>query len=164
MTPHTSPSTPTRDPGDPNRYVPPSGRGDRWFGAAVRRLTAWGLPLFGSRVLTVTGRRSGLPRSVPVNLLVLDGERYLVSPRGRTEWVRNARASGSAQLRVGRRVEQVTLTELPVGDRLPVLRRYLQRWGWEVGAFVDGLTRDATDAELTNAAPGFPVFRVRTRR
>jgi hypothetical protein len=95
---------------------------------------------------------------VPVNLLTLDGERYLVAPRGHTQWVRNVRAAGEAELRVGRRVERVRLVEVPVADRVPVLRVYLKRWGWEVGRFVEGLTTSSTDAELATAAPGMPVF------
>ena len=103
-----------------------------------------------------------MPRSTPVNLMPLDGERYLVAPRGNTEWVRNARAAGEAELRLGRRVERVVLTELPVDQRPAVIRVYLRRWGWEVGRFVEGLSKDSTDAELAAAAPGFPVFRVTT--
>jgi deazaflavin-dependent oxidoreductase (nitroreductase family) len=108
----------------------------------------------------VRGRKTGAPQSVPVNLLPLDGERYLVAPRGNTQWVRNARAAGEVELRVGRRVERVRLVEVPAADRVPVLRVYLQRWGWEVGRFVEGLTRKSTDAELAAAAPGMPVFRL----
>ena len=143
----------------PTRYVAPRAA-DRWFNSAVAWLTDRGLSLFGSRVLSVPGRRSGELRSTPVNLLELDGTRYLVAPRGNTQWVRNVRAAGGASLRVGRRVEQVTLTELPVEERLPVIRVYLRRWGWEVGRFVEGLTKDSSDAEVVAVAPGMPVFRV----
>lgn len=145
---------------DPRRYVPPTARMDRWSQVAVRWLTERGISLLGSRVLTVRGRRTGEPRRVVVNLLELDGERYLVSPRGNTEWVRNVRAAGGGELAVGRRTESVLLTELPVEERAPVLRVYLDRWGWEVGRFVEGLTKDSSDAELRRAAPGFPVLRV----
>src|SRR5512147_616145 len=110
-----SPATPV----DPTRYVAPGGRMDTWSAAVVRWLTDHGISLFGSRVLVVPGRRSGEPRSVPVNLLELDGERYLVAPRGNTQWVRNARAAGAGQLRLGRRTEQVVLTELPAAERVP---------------------------------------------
>jgi len=154
----TTPS-PAPQPVPPTRYVPPAGRMDRWFGAAVCWLTAHGVSLMGSRVLVVRGRTTGEPRSVPVNLLELDGQRYLVAPRGNTQWVRNVRAAGRGELRLGRRVEPVVLTELPVGERLPVLRVYLKRWGWEV---VEGLTKDSTDAEVTAVAPGMPVFRITT--
>jgi hypothetical protein len=74
--------------------------------------------------------------------------------------VRNVRAAGTAQLRVGRRVEQVALVEVPAGERVPVLRVYLARWGWEVGRFVEGMTKSSTDAELAAVAPGMPVFHV----
>jgi deazaflavin-dependent oxidoreductase (nitroreductase family) len=149
-------------PVSPTRYVRPGGRADLWSAAVVRWLTAHGISLWGSRVLVVKGRTSGEPRSVPVNLLHLDGERYLVAPRGNTQWVRNVRAAGRAELRLGRRTEPVLLTEVPVEDRLPVLRVYLQRWGWEVGRFVEGLTKHSTDAEVMAVAPGMPVFRVTT--
>jgi deazaflavin-dependent oxidoreductase (nitroreductase family) len=144
----------------PNRYIAPTAWGDIAFMKTVRWLTERGISLLGSRVLTVRGRTTGTPRSVPVNLLKLDGERYLVAPRGNTQWVRNVRAAGEAQLRVGRRVERVQLVEVPVEERVPVLRVYLQRWGWEVGRFVEGLTKRSTDAELAAAAPGMPAFRV----
>ena len=144
----------------PQRYVPPAGRADAAFSTAVAWLTDHGVSLLGSRVLTVPGRRSGLPQRVPVNLLVLNGERYLVAPRGNTQWVRNVRAAGGAELRVGRRVERVTAVELADDARLPVLRVYLRRWGWEIGKFVEGLSGNSTDAELAGAAPGIPVFRV----
>jgi len=143
-----------------DRYVAPTARGEIAFMKAVLWMTRHGVSLMGSRVLTVRGRTSGEPRSVPVNLLPLDGDHYLVAPRGTTQWVRNARAAGVAELRVGRRVQQVRLVEVPVDQRVPVLRVYLQRWGWEVGRFVEGLTKTSTDAELAAAAPGMPVFRV----
>ena len=151
-----------QQPASQTRYVAPTSRGDVLFMKAVRWLTEHGVSLLGSRVLTVRGRRTGAPQSVPVNLLRLDGERYLVAPRGNTQWVRNVRAAGEAQLRVGRRVEQVRVEEVPAGDRGPVLRVYLQRWGWEVGRFVEGLSKRSTDAELAAAAPGMPVFRLTT--
>lgn len=149
-----------RAPVSPTRYVPPGGRLDRWSGATVRWLTAHGISLMGSRVLEVRGRRSGELRRVPVNLLDLDGERYLVAPRGNTQWVRNVRAAGAASLRLGSRTEDVLLTEVPVADRVPVLRAYLRRWGWEVGRFVEGLSARSSDEEVAAVAPGVPVFRV----
>ena len=111
MTDAPAPNGPT--PVSPTRYVPPAGRMDRWSGAAVRWLTAHGISVMGSRVLVVRGRTTGEPRSVPVNLLELDGERYLVAPRGNTQWVRNVRAAGTAELRLGSRGEEVRLTEVP---------------------------------------------------
>src|SRR6476619_7519484 len=108
------------------RYVRP-GRGTTLFNGIVAALTRAGVSVWGSRVLAVRGRTSGEMRTTPVNLLTVDGERYLVAPRGVTQWVRNIRAAGEAELRVGRRVERVRLVELPVEQRVPVLRVYLQR-------------------------------------
>lgn len=51
-------------------------------------------------------------------------------------------------------------TELPNDQKLPVLREYLQRWAWEVGAFFEGINKDSTDQQLVAVAEGFPVFRV----
>jgi hypothetical protein len=99
-----------------------------------------------------------------VNLLRHDGEHYLVAPRGRTEWVRNVRAAdGAAELALGRRVERVTLVEVPVADRVPVIRAYVDAWYWEVGRFVEGLDRSSSDADVLAVAPGMPVFRVTPR-
>ena len=135
---------------------------DRATRKVVSGITRMGISLLGSRVLYVRGRKSGEWRTTPVNLLKYEGERYLVAPRGNTQWVRNARAAGTGQLRLGQRIEQVELVELPAGDRVPVLRVYLQKWGWEVGRFVEGLSKKSTDAEIAAVAPGMPVFRVRT--
>ena len=150
-------------PVDPNRYIPPANRMEVWSGNVVRWLTAHGISLLGSRVLVVRGRKSGELRSTPVNLMELDGERYLVAPRGNTQWVRNVRAAGGGELHLGKRVEVVDLVELPVGERGPVLRVYVTKWGWEVGRFVEGLSKKSTDAEIAAVAPGMPVFRVSTR-
>ncbi len=142
------------------RYEAPGVLTRRIMNPLVAFTTRRGLGLAGSRVLTVRGRTSGLPRQTVVNLLSLDGERYLVAPRGETEWVRNLRAAGKASLRVGRRIEQVTAVELDDAPKGPVLREYLRRWGWEVGAFFDGISTDSSDEELAAIAPGFPVFRL----
>ena len=95
-----------------------------------------------------------------VNLLELDGERYLVAPRGRTQWVRNLRAAGTGDLRVGRRTQAFRADELPDADKGPILRAYLDRWGWEVGRFFEDLAKDSDDEAVAAVAPDFPVFRV----
>jgi deazaflavin-dependent oxidoreductase (nitroreductase family) len=141
-----------------SRYVAPAGRDP--FHTAARWLTRHGISLYGSRMLRVRGRKSGEPRLTLVNLLVVDGDRYLVAPRGHTQWVRNLRASGTGELVLGRRVEHVRAVELADEDKLPVLRAYLKRFGWEVGKFFENLTKSATDDELREAAPGFPAFRL----
>ena len=111
-------------------------------------------------ILETTGRRSGEPRQTPVNLLTLDGERYLVSPRGHTQWVRNLRASGEGRLLLGRRSEPFTATEVPDDERPRVLRPYLRRWRMEVGVFFGGVGPDSPDEDLRRIAPDHPVFRL----
>jgi len=95
-----------------------------------------------------------------VNLLEHDGQRYLVSPRGHTQWVCNLRVSGNGELRIGRRTEMFTAMELPDVEKPALLRDYLRRWAFEVGAFFDGVDAKATDAELRAIAPRHPIFRI----
>jgi deazaflavin-dependent oxidoreductase (nitroreductase family) len=130
------------------------------FNPLVARLTRMGISLFGSRVLEVKGRSSGIPRRTPVNLLTLDGTRYLVAPRGDTQWARNLRASGEGRLLVGPRSEQFTAVEVSDEEKPPVLRAYLKRWKFEVGVFFDGVGADSEETELLAAAPKHPVFRL----
>ena len=110
--------------------------------------------------LSVRGRRSGEWRTTPVNLLVVDGQRYLVAPRGQTQWVRNIRVAGGGGLRLGRSVEPFRAVEMPDRDKPVILRRYLKRWKFEVGVFFDGVDAKSPDARLLEIAPGYPVFRV----
>jgi deazaflavin-dependent oxidoreductase (nitroreductase family) len=130
------------------------------FNRAVAWLTRLGVSVAGSRVLEVPGRKSGAPRRTPVNLMTFEGRRYLVAARGHTHWVRNLRASGSGRLLVGRRAEDFTATELPDEEKPPLLRAYLEKWKWEVGAFFDGVGPDSSDDELRRVAPDHPVFRL----
>ena len=145
---------------DDTRYLQPGWFTRNVFNRFVRRLTRLGLSVAGSRELRVRGRTSGEWRSTPVNLLVLDGDRYLVAPRGQAQWVRNIRAAGAGELRVGRRTEPFQAAEIADTAKVPILREYLRRWGWEVGQFFEGIDKQATDEQLAGIAPGFPVFRV----
>jgi deazaflavin-dependent oxidoreductase (nitroreductase family) len=133
------------------------------FNPLVAALTRLGVSLAGSRVLEVRGRKSGEWRSTPVNPLEVDGERYIVAPRGDTQWVRNLRVSGEGRLRKGRRVEEFTATEVPDEEKIPLLRAYLRKWAWEVGAFFEGVGADSSDDELRRIAPKHPIFRIKRR-
>jgi len=88
----------------------------------VRRLLGAGLPFGPNVLLTVRGRTSGLPRTVPVALLEHDGRRYVQSPFGDVQWVRNLRAAGEASIATGRASEDVTAIELTPEVAGPVLR------------------------------------------
>ena len=133
------------------------------FNPIVARLTRLGVSLAGSRVLEVQGRKSGEWRRTPVNPLEHEGDRYLVAPRGETQWVRNMRVSAEGRLRKGRRTEEFTAAEVPDDEKLPILRAYLKKWAWEVGAFFQGVGADAPDEDLRRIAPLHPIFRI-TRR
>ncbi len=128
--------------------------------AVVAALLRLGVPLFGAHVLAVRGRTTGEWRTVPVNPLDVDGGRYLVSPRGETQWVRNLRASGECELRRGRSAQQYTGTEVADVDKPAILRAYLDRWEWQVRPYVNGCTANSSDAELLAAAERHPVFRL----
>ena len=141
------------------RYLKPTTL-DRAFNTVVQLLTRLGISIYGSALLAVRGRKSGEWRTVPVNVLTMAGERYLVAPRGETEWVRNIRAAGTGELRVGSRHEAIVVRELADDEKPEILRAYVQRWWFEVGRFFEGVTRDASLDDLRRIAPGFPVFRL----
>jgi|SRR5690349_14900171 deazaflavin-dependent oxidoreductase (nitroreductase family) len=144
----------------PAHYQPPDWFTRNVFNRLVAGLTRAGVSVWGSRILEVRGRRSGEPRRTPVNLLVLDGSRYLVAPRGHTQWVRNLRAAGEGDLLLGRRRERFRAAELPDAEKPDLLRAYLRRWKWEVGQFFGGVGPDSPPAELDRIAPDHPVFRI----
>ena len=141
-----------------DRYVQPGWFTQHVFNPTVRWLTRRGLSVMGSRELSVRGRKSGEWRTTAVNLLEVDDRRYLVAPRGQTEWVRNLRVAGEGRLRVGRRVEGFRATELTDDVKVDVLREYLRRWKAEVGIFFQGVGPDASDDEIAAIAPDYPVF------
>ena len=118
-----------------------------------------GLSIRGAQVLTVAGRTTGKPRSTPVNPLEHEGATYLVAPRGDTQWVRNLRAAGEGELRLGRRVRRVQVSELDDADKPPLLHAYLDRWARETSAMF-GADGSTSLEELEKIAGDHPVFRV----
>src|SRR5437868_10975355 len=104
-----------------DRYVRPSWFTTNIFNRIVALLTRLGLSVYGSRILAVRGRSSGQWRTTPVNLLQHDGERYLVAPRGVTQWVRNLRTSGAGELRLGSRREPIRVREVSDAEKAPIL-------------------------------------------
>jgi deazaflavin-dependent oxidoreductase (nitroreductase family) len=130
------------------------------FNKIVASLTKLGISVYGSRVLYVKGRKSGTWRSTPVNPLRVDGTRYLVAPRGNTQWVRNMRVVGGGELHIGRKVEPFTVTEVADDDKPAILRPYLKRWKFEVGVFFEGVDAKAPEQKLREIAPRYPIFRI----
>ncbi|MEW2298460.1 nitroreductase/quinone reductase family protein [Streptomyces sp. NPDC006655] len=130
----------------------------------MNSLVGWlarhGISFAGSAELSVRGRKSGRMQRVPVNPHTYDGTQYLVSARGNSQWVRNMRVAGGGELRVGRKAREFTVAELPDAEKLPVLRTYLEKWGWEVKQYFPGVTAGSSDAELLAAGADHPVFRI----
>jgi deazaflavin-dependent oxidoreductase (nitroreductase family) len=100
--------------------------------------------------LAVRGRTSGEWRTVPVNVLEVDGGRYLVAPRGDTHWVRNLRAAGGGELRTRKGIEAFRAVEVADAEKPPLIEAYLARWGRQV----ESLFRELPDPA------DHPVFRL----
>ena len=142
------------------RYVVPDWFTRNVLNRFVAGLTRLGISVWGSRVLEVRGRKSGQPRRTPVNLLTLDGSRYLVAPRGHTQWVRNLRVAREGELLLGSRRERFVASEIPDAEKEPILRAYLKRWKWESGLFFGGVGPEAVSEEFSRIAPDHPIFRI----
>jgi len=93
----------------------------------IRILLRLGLGPARTYLLTVTGRRSGAPRSTPVTLVEEGGRRWLVAPYGEVAWVRNLRATGRATLSRGGRTVEIAVNEVGVEEAAPVLKWYVTR-------------------------------------
>jgi hypothetical protein len=130
----------------------------RAFNELFRLLAEVGISIAGTVAIRVRGRKTGKRRGVVVNLLTVDGRDYLVSPRGNTQWVRNARAAGVIEKGPRWRSSEVRISEVADQDKPELLRRYLDRWFWEVKGHVGGLTPESSEAEVKAAAPSIPVF------
>jgi deazaflavin-dependent oxidoreductase (nitroreductase family) len=130
------------------------------FNPMVAGLTRMGLPVAGSRVLEVKGRKSGKAYRTPVNPLDIGGRRYLVAPRGHTQWTKNLRANGTGRLLGRASAEEFRAEEVPDAEKEPILREYLRRWKWEVGQFFQGVGPDASSEDVMRIAPLHPVFRI----
>ena len=123
------------------RYDQPN-RAARTFNAAVRHLAELGIGIAGSRALRVRGRTTGRWRLVVVNVLTVDGHDYVVSPRGNTQWVRNARAAGGVQTGPRWRRRDVRIREIADADK----------------GHAGGLTPSSTESEVKRIAASIPVF------
>lgn len=139
------------------RYDEPD-RVARAANAVIRWLAELGVSIAGTRALRVRGRKSGKRRGVVVNVLTLDGTDYLVSPRGTTQWVRNVRAAGIVEMGPRWHSRRVRAIEVADAAKPDLLRRYLDRWYWEVKGHIAGLTPDSSEDQLRVAAPSIPVF------
>jgi deazaflavin-dependent oxidoreductase (nitroreductase family) len=118
------------------RYLRPGGFTSRVLNPLLMRVGL--IP-----TLAVRGRTSGEWRTAPVNVLELDGQRYLVAPRGDTQWVRDLRAMGRGELRRRGPVESFRATEIPDNEKPRVIEAYLARWGYQVKGYFKALPNPA---------------------
>lgn len=137
-----------------------------WLPAINRAIVALqrvGFVVGSMHVLAVPGRQSGVPRSTPVSVLTVDGQRYIVAGMNDADWVLNARAAGRGMLQRGRTDEQVSLIELPAAERAAILREFPRQTPQGVPFFTRlyGVTADPDD--FAGLADRCPVFRVERR-
>ena len=126
-----------------HRYLKPG-----WFVSRVANPVLMWLGLVPT--LAVRGCISGQWRTVPVNVLELEGQRYLVAPRGDTQWVRNLRATGGGELRWRSRTEAFRAIEVPDAEKPRLIEAYLARWGYQVRQYFQALP----------SPEDHPVFRI----
>ena len=100
-------------------------RGINLFNAIAKPLLAAGMPMGFNGLLTVRGRKSGVPRTTPLAVIDVDGRRWVWSPWGEVHWVRNLRAAGRATVTVRRRTGEVSVTELDPTERIAFFRDVL---------------------------------------
>ncbi len=139
------------------RYRPTVPR--RFLNAVMRVVLPFGVGPANTYLLTVPGRRTGRRYTTPVTLVEHGGERWLVAPYGEREWVKNARAAGSVELRRGREPQRIEVAELPAEERGPILRDYVARVP-VVEKFFDA-DRGAPVEAYATEADRHPVFRLR---
>jgi deazaflavin-dependent oxidoreductase (nitroreductase family) len=128
--------------------------GDALFMALLRA----GVKMGTMSLLTVRGRTSGQPRTVPVLLVEQEGQRWLVAPYGVVQWVRNIRAAGTATLTRGRRSETISVTELEAKEAAPILKQYLFK-GAAARPYFDA-TKDSPLEAFEREAARHPVFQI----
>ena len=118
-----------------------------------------GVKMGTTSLLTVRGRKSGQPHTVPVVLVEQDGQRFLVAPYGVVQWVRNIRVAGTATLTRGRRSETILVRGLPAQEAAPVLKQYLSHVSGGVRSYFDA-RRDSPLEAFEREAPRHPVFQI----
>jgi deazaflavin-dependent oxidoreductase (nitroreductase family) len=133
----------------------------KWANKIIIGLQRLGLPLGTMHLLTVPGRRTGVPRTTPVSPYTVDGQRYVVAGQIDGDWAKNVRAAGTAVLARGRRRETVRLVELPVDERGPILREFPAKVPHGVTMFLKtGTVESPTPESFEAAAPRCGVFRI----
>jgi deazaflavin-dependent oxidoreductase (nitroreductase family) len=134
------------------------GMGTRLVNAFMRRMVERGKGPSYVYIVSVPGRKTGVIRSNPIDVMDVGGRRNLVAPYGETNWVRNARAAGEVTLSRGGRAERFRVVEVDPDEAAPILRKYLQ--DVRVARPYFDVTADASDEQIAAEAKRHPVFRL----
>ena len=130
---------------------------ERIFNRTYGFLVGIGLGTSYAYLLQVRGRKSGKIYSTPVDLLDLNGKRFLVAPRGRTQWVRNAEAAGEVALKKGRNRQEYRLRPLADAEKTEVLKAYLDRFKVEVQRYFP-VTAGSPAPAFRELVQNYPAF------
>jgi deazaflavin-dependent oxidoreductase (nitroreductase family) len=130
---------------------------ERFFNRAFGFLVGLGLGFPYNYLLQVRGRKSGKLYSTPIDLLELNGKKFLVAPRGRAQWVRNAEVAGEITLKKGRNVQKFRLRPLSGPEKLDVLKTYLDRFRREVQAYFP-VPAGSPVEQFESIADNYPAF------
>ena len=118
-----------------------------------------GLKIGDNALITIVGRKSGVPRTNPVTVLEHDGERLVQSPFGDVNWVRNLRASGKATLKQGRHEETISVVELSHDEAARMYKDSIAKFPGYVKGYFD-VRADSPIEDFVKEAPHHPVFRI----
>jgi deazaflavin-dependent oxidoreductase (nitroreductase family) len=135
---------------------------ERGFGSALGWLLKLGVGPSHMRLLEVRGRKSGKLFSLPVDLLAKDGKLYLVAPRGRTQWARNAESAGTVVLRRGSQAQEYGLRALTDSEKPPILKAYLDAFKSEVQRFFP-VPAGSPVEQFVSLASRYPAFELTLR-
>jgi deazaflavin-dependent oxidoreductase (nitroreductase family) len=130
---------------------------ERLFNRVYGTLVGLGMGFSYNYLLQVRGRKSGKLYSTPIDLLELDSRQYLVAPRGRTQWVRNAEAAGEITLKKGDMRRSFRLRTLEGPEKLRVLQNYLDRFRREVQRYFPVPAGSAPQV-FANICERYPAF------
>jgi deazaflavin-dependent oxidoreductase (nitroreductase family) len=130
---------------------------EKIFNRVFGFLIGIGLPFPHKYLLLVRGRKSGNLYATPINLLELRGKRFLVAPRGRTQWVRNAEAAGEVTLKRGSTQLKRRLQPVADAEKPEILKFYLDNFKSEVQRFFP-VAAGSPVASFVEVAGNYPVF------
>ena len=140
--------------------------GSRFFGSILKSLLLAGVPIGPNGLVTIRGRKTGLPRTTALAIIEVSGRRWVWSPWGEVQWVRNLRAARRATVTVRHRKEELRTTELDPAERVVFFRDRLGPlargipFGVSFIRIVDGVDLDRP----LEAAEGRPVFELHPLR